>query len=51
MKTRINGPLSEEDKQQIVDSLVHRALLDGAGDMFIEFKVPPPQTCFGSVSS
>lgn len=51
MQARINRPLSEEEKLEIVDSLVKRALLDGAGDMTIELKVPPPAVSFGYFSS
>jgi len=51
MKARINDHLSEEERQEIVDSLVRRALLDGAGDLTIEFKIPRPEMSFGYFSS
>ena len=51
MKARINDHLTEEDRQEIVDSLVRRAILDGSGDLTIEFKVPRPEMSFGFSSS
>jgi len=51
MKARINDHLTEDDRQEIVDSLVQRALLDGSGDLTIEFKVPRPEMSFGFSSS
>ncbi len=51
MRARINDHLSEKDRQEIVDSLVRRARLDGSGNLTIEFKVPRPELSFGSVSS
>lgn len=51
MKARINDHLSEDERQEIVDSLVHRALLNGAGDLTIEFKIPHPEMSFGYFSS
>jgi site-specific DNA recombinase len=51
MKARINDDLAEKDKRDIIDSLVRRALLDGSGDLTIEFKVPRPEMSFGFSSS
>jgi hypothetical protein len=51
MKARINDDLAEKDKRDIIDSLVRRALLNGSGDLTIEFKVPRPEMSFGFSSS
>jgi hypothetical protein len=50
MKARVNDHLTEADKLEIIDSLVRRARLDGAGGLTIEFKTPRPKTSFGSLS-
>lgn len=47
MRDRLNGELSEEEKRDIIDLLVRRALLDGDGNLTIEFKVPSPEKTFG----
>ncbi len=51
MKTRVNDALTEKDKRDVIDTLVRRALLDGSGNLTIEFKVPRPEMSFGSLSS
>ncbi len=51
MKARINDNVTEQDKLEIVNTLVRRARLDGAGNLSIEFKTPRPVTSFGYVSS
>lgn len=51
MKARVNDHLIEADKLEIIDSLVHRARLDGSGDLTIEFKIPRPEPSFGYLSS
>jgi len=51
MKTKINDALTEKDKRDVIDSLVRRALLDGSGNLTIEFKVPRPEMSFGYLSS
>jgi hypothetical protein len=51
MKARLNDNPTEADKQEIIDTLVRRARLDGAGDLIIEFKTPRPEMSFGYLSS
>jgi site-specific DNA recombinase len=51
MKARLNDHLTESDKLEIIDTLVHRARLDCAGDLIIEFKTPRPEMSFGYLSS
>ena len=46
MKNRLDGELTDEEKQDVIDLLVRRALVDGAGNLTIEFKVPHPEMCF-----
>ena len=51
MKSRVNDALTEKAKRDVIDSLVRRVLLDGSGNLTIEFKVPRPEMCFGFLSS
>jgi len=51
MKSRVSEALTEEAKRDVIDSLVQRALLDAAGDLIIEFKVPRPEMSFSSLLS
>ncbi|MBN1188608.1 MAG: recombinase family protein [Dehalococcoidales bacterium] len=51
MKSRLNDRLTEADKLEMIDTLVHRARLDGSGDLIIEFKTPRPEMSFGYLSS
>jgi site-specific DNA recombinase len=51
LKERINSDLSEEEKLEVVDSLVRKARLDGAGDLTIEFRLLRPESSFGYLSS
>jgi len=50
MRERLNGNLSNKEKQQIIKVLVRRALLDGFGDLTIEFRTPAPDS-FASATS
>ena len=51
MKARVNDALNEQAKRDVIDSLVRRALLDGSGNLAIEFKVTRPEISFGSLLS
>jgi len=50
MRQRLNGNLSNKDRQQIIKLLVRRALLNGFGDLTIEFRTPAPDS-FASATS
>ena len=50
MQQRLNGNLSNKEKQQIIKLLVRRALLNGFGDLTIEFRTPGPES-FASATS
>ena len=50
MRERLNGKLSDKEKQQIIKLLVRRALLNGFGDLTIEFRMPVPDS-FASATS
>jgi len=50
MQKRLNSNLSDKEKQEIIKLLVRRALLDGLGNMTIEFRVSAPDS-FANVTS
>ena len=50
MQERLNSSLSDKEKQEIIKLLVRRVLLDGLGDLTIEFTLPAPDS-FASVTS
>ena len=50
MRERLNGNLSNEEKQQIIKLLVRRALLNGFGDLTIEFRTPAPDSFASDMS-
>ena len=50
MQERLNSSLIDSEKQDIIKLLVRRALLDGGGNLTIEFSVPAPDS-FASATS
>ncbi len=44
MRKKLNGNLSDKGKQKIIKLLVRQALLDGFGDLTIEFRMPAPDS-------
>jgi len=44
MQERLNSSLIDSEKQDIIKLLVRRALLDGGGNLTIEFSVPAPDS-------
>lgn len=46
LRERLNGGLSDKGKQEIIRLLVRRALLDGEGNMTVEFSIPEPVMSF-----
>lgn len=44
MQDKLNGGLTDKEKQEIIKILLRRALLDGRGDLTLEFRVPAPDS-------
>jgi len=51
MRRRLHNSLSDKEKYEIIHLLVRRALLDGIGNLTIEFKIPQPEVSFASATS
>jgi site-specific DNA recombinase len=51
MKARLHNELTDKEKYEIIQLLVRRALLDGMGNLTIEFKIPRPNMSFASATS
>lgn len=51
MKAKLHNGLTDKEKYEIIKLLVKRALLDGMGNLTIEFKIPRPDMSFASATS
>jgi len=51
MKAKLHNGLTDKEKYEIVKLLVKRALLDGIGNLTIEFKIPQPDKSFAYATS
>jgi len=50
MREKLNGILSDKEKQEIIKLLARRALLNGFGDLTIEFRMPAPDSFVSATS-
>lgn len=51
MKAKLHNDLTDKEKYEIIKLLVKRALLDGMGNLTIEFRIPRPYMSFASATS